>query len=348
MKRPKKSDSGHSLTIPTDTTLRAAFQAKVQSTIDRINSALKGKDVEVLEPVLARIGRGQQLPHWYQGLKTNYTLPNLDGKTIGSIVEMLLVAVLETHTFKGMKAPPLRINPARGVDLPDLNLGVKSPSKNFCTSEPYFSAYERLIGSEHDVLVLLTDYQNAKKTPPLRLQIIRWRYLKGTQVADHNLCRIALKHRAWLVTTDEARAQRVFRFLAYINQSDWRAKRLLYLVDHLQDETQIKEVLKKVEKHFATTNKQRLKKDDVPIPNSDLEALQGIQKVSPLHLGIIDAADNWVVDVRKDTARAPNDNEWQRLLRGPLDGMIGMSLALQWRYNFGPLFGAGDDEDGAE
>jgi len=36
------------------------------------------------------------------------------------------------------------------------------------------------------------------------------------------------------------------------------------------------------------------------------------------------------------------------LRRGPLDGKIGMSLALQWRYNFGPLFGAGDDENGDE
>ncbi|MGL4422799.1 MAG: hypothetical protein ACRCZF_19180, partial [Gemmataceae bacterium] len=244
--------------------------------------------------------------------------------------------------------PPLRINPARGVDLPDLDLGVKSPSENFCTSEPYYSAYERLIGSEHDVLVLLTDYQVAKKTPPLRLQIIQWKYLKSTQIADHHLCRIALKHREWLVSTDEARAQRVFRFLAYINQSDWRAKRLLHLIDHLRDEARIHEVLKKAEKEFATTNKERLKKDKVPIPESDLVALQGILKVSPLYVGIIDAADNWVVDVRKDTARAPNDNEWQRLLRGPLDGMIGMSLALQWRYNFGPLFRASEGADGDE
>lgn len=331
--------------MPADMDLRAVFRARLQPTIDRVNFALRGGNVEVLEPVLARIGRGKQLPHWYERLKTNHTLPNLDGKTIGSVIEMLLVAVLETHTFRRMKSPPLRINPARGIDLPDLNLGVKSPSENFCTSEPFFSAYERLIGSEHDVLVLLTDYQEAKKTPPLRLQIIEWRYLKSTQVADHNLCRIALKHRKWLVSTDEARAKRVFRFLAYINQSDWRAKRLLYLVDHLQDDTQIIDVLKKAEKDFTATNMQRLKKDQVLIPDSDLEALQGILKVSPLRLGIIDAADNWVVDVRKDNARAPNDNEWERLLRGPLDGMIGMSLALQWRYNFGPLFGADDDED---
>lgn len=67
--------------------------------------------------------------------------------------------------------------------------------------------------------------------------------------------------------------------------------------------------------------------------------------MTPLQLGIVDAADNWVIEVRKDTARAPNNNEWQQMLASPLDGLIGMSLALQWRCNFGPLFGAAADED---
>jgi hypothetical protein len=330
--------------MPTKAQLRAVLQQKLSDTIGRVNSALSGQDVEALETVLKRIGRGQQLPHWYEGLKANHTLPNLDGKTIGSVVEMLLVAVLETHTFLGMTVPPLRINPARGVDLPDLDLGVKSPLENYCTSEPFFSAYERLIGSEHDVLVLLTDYQEAKKKPPLRLQIIQWRYLRASQVADHTLCRIALKHRKWLVQTDESRAKRVFRFLAYINQSDWRAKRLLFLLDTLRDDDAIRAIIARAEKEFTKTNKQRLKKDKLPIPDVDLDALTAILAVNPLYLGIVDAADNWVVEVRKDTARAPNDNEWRRLLASPLDGLIGMSLALQWRYNFGLLFGVGDDE----
>jgi hypothetical protein len=334
--------------MSTKAELRDALRAMLDDTMARVNRALAGTDIDKLEAVLKRIGRGQQLPHWYERLKTNHTLPNLDGKTIGSIVEMLLVAVLETYTFTGLSAPPLRINPARGVDLPDLDLGVKSPSENYCTSEPFFSAYERLIGSEHDVLVLLTDYQDAKKKPPLKLRIIQWRYLTASQIADHNLCRIARKHREWLVQTDENRAKPVFRFLAYINQSDWRAKRLLHLMDNLRDDAQIRAIIAKAEAEFAKTNKTRLKKDKIPIPDADLEALKGILAVTPLHLGIVDAADNWVIEARKDTARAPNDNEWQRLLTGPLDGLIGMSLALQWRYNFGPLFGADDDEDEEE
>ncbi|MBY0526753.1 MAG: hypothetical protein K2R98_25400 [Gemmataceae bacterium] len=144
--------------MPTKEQLRKLLQKQLAETVQRMNAVLAGTDVAELEPVLARIGRGQQLPHWYEGLKKDHVLPNLDGKTIGSVVEMILVAVLETFTFKGRKVPALRINPARGVDLPDLGLGIKSPSENYCTSEPFFSAYERLIGSSYDLLVLITDY----------------------------------------------------------------------------------------------------------------------------------------------------------------------------------------------
>ena len=330
--------------MPTKEKLRVLLQKNLIEIIDRVNAALSGKNLAELEPVLTRIGRGQQLPHWYEGLRKNNVLPNLDGKTIGSVVEMILVAVLETHTFKGLGISELKINLARGVDLPDLDLGVKSPSENFCTSEPYFSAYERILGSEHDVLVLLTDYQIAKKNPPLKLKIIDHRYLKKTQIADRNLCRIARNHRGWLVQEDESRAQRFFRFLAYINQSDWRAKRLLSMVEYMRDENRIREIVISAEKDFTKTNKQRLKKDRLPIPIEELQALRSVLGVTPLHVGIIDAMENWIIETRKDSARAPSPNEWKQFLAGPLDGMIGMSLALQWRYSFKTLFGMGEDE----
>ena len=331
--------------MPTKEQLREIFELKLDETIKLVNAALAGKDVAKLEPVLARIGRGQQLPHWYEGLRKKNVLPNVDGRTIGSVVEMILVAVLETYTFKGLNVPPLKINPARGVDLPDLDLGVKSPSENFCTSEPFFSAYERILGSDHDVLVLLTNYQEAKEVHPLKLQIINRRYLKKTQIADHNLCRIARNHRSWLVKEDEARAQRLLRFLAYVNQSDWRARRLLKMVDHMRNENLVKGIAVTAEKEFLKTNEQNLKKDRLPIPDEELDALQGVFKIKPLHVGIIDAVENWVIATRKDSARAPNDHEWRQFLKSPLDGMIGMSLALQWRYNFGPLFGQEEEPE---
>jgi hypothetical protein len=327
------------------TQLRELVRSNLAPIMAKVNAALLGKGLSHLKPVLKRLGRGGELPHWYAGLKASGTLPNLDGKTIGSIVEMILVAVLEKDTFAKHGVPPLKIKPARGVDLPDLDLGVKSPSENFCTSEPFFSAYERLLGSEYDAVVLLTDYQEAKKKPPLRLQLTRWRYLNKTQIADGGLCRIAKKHRDWLIASNVSWAKKVCRFLAFVNQSDWRAKKLLALVDNLQDAAQINAIITTAESDFRTKNAQKARQDKPLLPDADMEALRGIARITPLHLGVIDAADNWVAEVQKDIGRLPNDNEWNRYVSSPLDGAIGMSFALQWRYNFGKLFGVEDEEE---
>jgi hypothetical protein len=67
--------------------------------------------------------------------------------------------------------------------------------------------------------------------------------------------------------------------------------------------------------------------------------LLGILKVKPLLVGVIDAIDNWVNEDQREAARNPNSNESARLFKEPLDGKIGMSFALQWRYNFAKLFG---------
>ncbi|HEY2841318.1 MAG TPA: hypothetical protein VGJ26_19330, partial [Pirellulales bacterium] len=319
--------------------LRKIIRARQDDIATGINEALSGKNLTAIEPVLARVGRGSELPHWYRKLKRSGVLPNLDGKTIGSVIEMLLVGVLETSIFAGINAPRLRVNPARGVDLPDLDLGVKSPSENFCTSEPYFSAYERLLGSDCDLLVLLTDYQTRKKTPPLRLQLINWRYLTKTQVADIGLCAIARAHRKWLIAESEATAQRVFRFLAYVNQSDWRGRYILRMLEVIRSPDEIDKIIGEASPDFSKKNKAAAKTDKPLLPDSDLEAIERIRSIHPRHIGVIEAADNWVVEVLKDAARSPSADEWKRLKSAPLDGMIGMSFALQWRYNFGRLFG---------
>jgi hypothetical protein len=319
--------------------LRALIEANLDAIASRINTALQGKGLKKLEPVLARIGRGQLLPHWYKRLKAEGALPNLDGKTVGSVVEMLLVAVLETTVYRDLGVPPLRINPARGVDLPDLDLGVKSPSENFCTSEPFASAYQRLVGSRHDVLVLLTDYQSAKANPPLKLRILKWRYLTQSQVADENLCRLAREHRTWILHENEAWAQKLFRFLAYVNQSDWRAKHILRMIEVMRHDVSVDERIHAATRDFEVKNRDALRHDKVPISELELEALTRIGGISPRSVGVIDAADNWVVEVLGDAAKGPNNQEWTDLRSGPLDGLIGISFALQWRFNFSRLFG---------
>ncbi len=157
--------------------------------------------------------------------------------------EMLFVAVLETGTFQDIEIPQFRLNPARGVDIPDLDLGIKAPSQNYATSEPFVSAYERLLGSEYDALIVLTDYQKRKLHPPLKLQVIEWHYFLNTELADFALTAIARKHRDWLIVQSEAWTQKIFRFLAYINQSDWRASRLLRIVDVMQNEEQVQRLV---------------------------------------------------------------------------------------------------------
>lgn len=334
--------------MPSKAELREIVRGQLDVAMGRLNEVLRGENLDVLQPSITRLGRGGVLPHWYEGLKVNGALPNLDGKTIGSVLEMLFVAILETAVFQNAGIEPLKINPARGVDLPDLDLGVKSPSTNYCTSEPFFSAYERLYGNEYDCVVMLTDYQTAKRHPPLRLQIIGWRYMRGSEVADEGLCTIAREHRDWLIQQGEAVTKRVFRFLAYVNQSDWRAKQLITLLGGLQNgDDWVQQIINRSSLDFERQNYQRARDDRELIPESDLEAIKAILTVTPHYAQITNELDNWVTETLKDAARAPNDNEWGRLIASPLNGKIGMSFALQWRYNFGRLFGNSRNGDDA-
>ncbi len=334
--------------MPAKEELRALVRDNLRDIVLQVNATLKGEGLDRIGSTLERVGRDGRLPHWFEQLSREGTLPNLDGKTIGSVIEMLLVGVLEAETFAGVDIPALRMNPARGVDLPDLDLGVKSPSENFCTSEPFYSAYERLYGSEYDVVVLLTDYQTAKINPPLRLQLIGYDYLTGSQLADRALCGIAKKHRDRLLEESEPRAKRVFRFLGFVNQSDWLGSKLLGVVNRMDSEAQVGKFVAAAKLDFAKKNRERLKKSRSPLVDADLEALLGIPDATPLSVGVVDALDNWVADNLKEASRIPNDNEWARLKTGPLDGRIGISFALQWRYNFGQLFRASDEGRAAQ
>lgn len=315
------------------------IRAQLKDIAASVNDALKGGDaLEALKEPLARLGRGAKLPHWYSTLHINGTLPNLDGKSLGSVLEMVFVAVIEKKFLSASPLVPLRINPARGIDIPSLGLGVKSPSENYCTSEPFFSAYERLVGNEHDAIILLTDYQQRKKKPPLRIQIIKQEYLFGSQVADKNLCAIAKNYRDRLLDSHTSELKKIVRFLAFINQSDWEAKALIKLLKTDLSDANLAKKVSNLTKELSVANIKREKEGKELISEQSLNNLKKILSIEPHWMGLINAVDNWVVEAQKDAGRYPNDTEWERFLRSPLDGRIGMSLALQWRYNFGPLF----------
>jgi len=319
--------------------VRLDIRDRLGDIVAKVNTALCGGiALSRLEPTLKRLGKGGKLPHWYSSLESSGTLPNLDGKSLGSVLEMVFVATLEQDFYYGTSFVPLQINPARGIDIPSLQLGVKSPSENYCTSEPFFSAYERLIGNEHDAVILLTDYQTKKKTPPLKIQIINHKYLLGSHIADKNLCAIARKHRDSLSRDNLTELKKIVRFLAYVNQSDWEAKALIkLLVGDTSDKSIDSELVILIEA-IVKTNIKREKEGKELIPEETLTRLKAIKGTSPRWLSLVNAADNWVIETQKDFGRYPNDSEWERFMRGSLDGRIGMSFALQWRYNFGPLF----------
>lgn len=189
----------------------------------KLNELLTGKHLVEIESIMKRFGRNGKVPEWFELLQLEHRLPNLDGKTVGSVIEKLLVCVLEKYVLNS--EIQLSINPARGVDIPELGLGVKSPSTNFDTSEPYFSAYERLLGNEYDAIILLTNYQEAKKVNPFMLQILQIKYLNGSEIADINLCKLAMTLRSKYGDTQEL--QKAIRFLSYVNHSDWEANWIL-------------------------------------------------------------------------------------------------------------------------
>ncbi len=322
----------------------SAYRALISSKLDVIktwlNKVLSGEELGDVKPILQRIDSTGELPSWFAQLANDKTLPNLDGKTIGSVVEKLLACVIEKYVLQS--SIQLHINPAKGVDIPELELGVKSPSENFCTSEPYFSAYERLVGNENDALILLTDYQKTKKLTAanhgLRLQIKDLRYLRGSEIADRNLCALAeaLKHEFLIVRHDECMLKRAIHFLAYVNQSDWEAARIIELLQNVVVGRKPAEYeMCRIRKDYARKNAQYAAKNKPLIPE---EMLCRVQQSIKTHDGIILSAENWVTRTLNENWHSPSASVWQRIMNKPLEGKIGMSFALQWRYNFSAIF----------
>ncbi|MCI0748147.1 MAG: hypothetical protein L0Y58_22300 [Verrucomicrobia subdivision 3 bacterium] len=220
------------------------------------------------------------------------------------------------------------------MDLPDLDLGIKSPSENWCTSEPFSNAYERLLGPEYDVLAVITNYQSQKQNPPLRIQLIQHHYFEGHQIADMGLCKHARAIRPTLMSYGEAPAKKAFKFLTYAVQSEWLCARLLDLMSQIDKPDRLPSILDVMIKSIEKTSAKRR----MPLPLQDKALLEELGKRKPIDRAIIDAADDWVTAHWREAARVPNENEWVRLQKAPLDGKLGVSFALQWRYNFGVFF----------
>lgn len=317
--------------------LRKYLKKKLDSSVNELNKKLSGEGLDELRPILERNGRAGNIPHWYEGLK-NGNLPNSDGKTVGSIIEMLYVAVLENFYYKDKFGIELRVNPARGVDIPALDLGIKSPSTNFCTSEPFYSAYERILGNEHDTLILLTDYQETK-TGTGKIKIIDKKYLQGSELADKSICDVAHCIRAdYQRMQNPSDTKTLVRFISYVNQSDWLGKELLKAVKYIGCDKEIKESVEKSIAKYHGDNKSKFSRHLEPVSCEYLEILEKILKTNTPRDLLVKETNAWVINNLGESAQIPNDNEWVRFQNSPLNGKIGMSFALQWRYNFSKIF----------
>ena len=131
-----------------------------------------------------------------------------------------------------------------------------------------------------------------------------------------------------------------------MNQSDWEANWIIHLFENVLINNQDLHIqLQMAQADFKQRNARNVKEGKNLIPKDSLSHLMAIEEFTPMVNGIVDAGDNWVITNEKDNGRYPNDNEWNRMLRSPLNGKIGMSFALQWRYNFGSLFREENTDD---
>ena len=313
---------------------RKVIEANLESIVSRINQYLEGKRLKEIDDIVNRLGRGGSTPHWFNDLEINGSLPNADGKTVGSIIELLFCADIERNLFENTSFAPLKINPASGVDIPGIGLGIKSPSENWCTSEPFTSSYERVLGSEYDVVCLITDYQTAKKQSPLKLQIIRSAFFYSTEIADKNICLKAKCLRDNLENLGEQNLKKGLRFLAHVNQSHWLGKCLAELFMNLGSQKDTVAVIKRQ----ISEGSKKVKKGGKNLTIEDVENLASVLNKTPINEAIINLSDSWVNQHSPDFATIPNNYYWQKFLESPLNGKLGVSFALQWRYNFGIYF----------
>ena len=84
---------------------------------------------------------------------------------------------------------------------------------------------------------------------------------------------------------------------------------------------------------FILSQKSKVKADTKkgiePISIDEYNKIEVIMKSNTKVSAIINACNDWVIDNHKDFARLPNDNEWQRFLKSPLNEKVGLSFELQ-------------------
>lgn len=130
--------------------------------------------------------------------------------------------------------------------------------------------------------------------------------------------------------------KRAIHFLAYVNQSDWEASCIIDMLhDVVVNGMDRNAFIRELRSDFVRLNK-KYEKDGKPLLPS--LALSRLEKAVQTADGIVLEAENWVTRNLNENWHSPSATVWNRIVNKPLEGKIGMSFALQWRYNFGPIF----------
>lgn len=253
-----------------------------------------------------------------------------DGKSIGTFIEKLL-----TVLFSIRKGCIFTGSAAKGIDLPELNLGIKATSdRQPQSSEPFRNAYERIFGIENALLVFIyngTAYATGAET---NLRCIQHYLLSETNVADKGLCSSAREARDLfnkkIISEDILR--RILRLLVLSDKSNREFLNMCRLIREMAAILQGK--IKGVEFRFLT------------VKNNDPDLLTYINsaKTHEMLSGAIDAYEKQFASFPFASEGLATTQQMKRFQEHPLDGKISLSFALQWRLQF-PLFSTENVEE---
>lgn len=262
-----------------------------------------------------------------QSLEAN-ELEVSDGKSIGTFIEKLLTVLLSIEqgcVFTGCAA--------RGVDLPELNLGIKATSnRQPQSSEAFKNAYERILGIDNALLVFIYNGIEFASGAEENLRCIQYYLLSETNVADKGLCAFARDARDLYLgkMIDEPKLKSVLRLLVV---SDKSKKEFLDMSRIVHEMAAI---------FTGKTNGVKFrhldaKTDDVKgyLANPEIQAklATAVKAYQAQFLSFPFANDGIITD-----------GQLKAFLAHPLDGKISVSFALQWRFQFPLLNPTGAEE----
>jgi len=267
---------------------------KIQSDFDEIreslNKYLKGERLSEISSFIRNLENDNSLPDWFNEIKNTGRPKKEDPKSLGTMIEKLIKAELgNRYKWK------ITGSSAMGVDIPEISLNIKSTSnKQPQSSEPYRSAYDRILGSDFDIILAIYDGITFLNQKSSSLDILQLNYLTKSQVADMILCKMAKNLRQIY------KEGKITEEIAKIG-----LKCIVYGKKTHKSTTLLKNTLSRQNLSDVT--------EIILITEKDLDLNE-----YPL----------------------PTNGNWKQFLNSPLDGQIGISFALQWRYQFRRLLKA--------